>query len=166
VPDDAGELSRALGDSGGHVVVTTGGTAAGPVDHLHAVLARGGARLVVDGVAVRPGHPMLLARLADGRPLVGLPGNPLAAVSGLLTLLGPLLAAATGLAVPGRHVRLARPVTGHPHDSRLVPVREGTPALHAGPAMLRGLAEADGLAVIPPGGAGADELVELLPLPW
>jgi molybdopterin molybdotransferase len=35
----------------------------------------------------------------------------------------------------------------------------------AGPAMLRGLAVADGVAVVPPGGAAAGAEVELLPLP-
>jgi molybdopterin molybdotransferase len=32
--------------------------------------------------------------------------------------------------------------------------------------MLRGLAEADGVAVIPPGGAIAPTTVRTLPLPW
>ncbi len=41
----------------------------GPVDHLHPALAELGAEYVVNTVAVRPGFPMLLARitLADGR---------------------------------------------------------------------------------------------------
>ncbi|MGC5413117.1 molybdopterin-binding protein, partial [Streptomyces sp. DT225] len=80
-------LWKALTGSEADLIITTGGTAAGPVDHVHRVLDRVGAELLVDGVAVRPGHPMLLARLSsDGPWLVGLPGNPLAAVSGLLTL--------------------------------------------------------------------------------
>lgn len=91
VADDAHALFRAITESEADLILTTGGTAAGPVDHVHPVLAREGAELLVDGVAVRPGHPMLLARLASGRHLVGLPGNPLAAVSGLLTLAEPLL---------------------------------------------------------------------------
>ncbi|BBJ42336.1 hypothetical protein SSPO_050540 [Streptomyces antimycoticus] len=35
-----------------------------------------------------------------------------------------------------------------------------------GPAMLRGIAVADGLAVIPPGGAERGTEVEVLDLPW
>ncbi len=100
--DDAEALHRAVTTSTADLVVTTGGTAAGPVDHVHPILRKAGAELLVDGVAVRPGHPMLLARLgagggeaggAEGPYLVGLPGNPLAAVSGLLTLAEPLLRA-------------------------------------------------------------------------
>ena len=67
VPDDAAALAEALAASSGDVVVTTGSTARGPVDHLHAVLTAAGARWVVDGVAVRPGHPQVLA-LLPGRP--------------------------------------------------------------------------------------------------
>lgn len=61
--DDAAALRHALTTSDADLVITTGGTAAGPVDHVHPVLAEIGAELLVDGVAVRPGHPMLLARL-------------------------------------------------------------------------------------------------------
>jgi len=173
---------------------------AGPVDHVHRVLDKAGATLLVDGVKVRPGHPMLLARLDAGRHLVGLPGNPLAAVSGLLTLAAPLLAALTtrpsaptppgGTAPPSAPTApaetvppsaptapgepLAAPlrdgVQGHPHDTRLVPVvhRDGlvVPLHYNGPAMLRGIAAADAMAVVPPGGAEPGRRVELLALPW
>ncbi|NEB95795.1 molybdopterin-binding protein, partial [Streptomyces bauhiniae] len=78
------ELREAVAHSPADVVITTGSTAAGPVDFLHETLRLLDAPLIVDSVSVRPGHPMLLARLpatADGRArhLVGLPGNPLAA---------------------------------------------------------------------------------------
>ena len=166
VPDRAGALDLALRGCLSDVVVTTGSTARGPVDHLHTALAAIGARLVVDGVAVRPGHPQLLAVLPDGRPLVGLPGNPLAAVSGLLTLLEPVAAALAGLApAVGVFGALVEDVAAGQDAHRLVPVRAGRPVLFAGPAMLRGLAVADHVAVIPPGGAPAGTELELLPLP-
>lgn len=167
VPDTLDALAAALDAATGDVVVTTGSTARGPVDHLHAALAARSARLVVDGVAVRPGHPMLLAVLPDGRPVVGLPGNPLAAVSGLLTLGAPVLAALLGLAprAPERR-RLAEAVTGHPADTRLVPLAGTRPVRHVGPAMLRGLVAADGMAVVPAGGSPAGSDVEVLELPW
>jgi molybdopterin molybdotransferase len=166
VPDDAGALASALEAPGADLVVTTGSSARGPRDHLRAVLATRGATLVCDGVAVRPGHPMVLARLADGRPLVGLPGNPLAAISGLVTLAAPLLQSMLGLppAEPGT-AALSDAVAGHPVDVRLVPVANGRPLHYVGPAMLRGLAHADGLAVVPPGGADRGQLVEVLRLP-
>ncbi len=166
VVDQAGALAAALAGSSADVVVTTGSTARGPVDHLHEVLARAGARLVVDGVAVRPGHPQVLAVLPDGRPVVGLPGNPLAAVSGVVTLLEPALAALAGAPFPATsRLSLAVDVSAGAEATRLVPVCDGRPALHAGPAMLRGLATAEVIAVVPPGGARAGEVVEALPLP-
>ncbi|MEO3765833.1 molybdopterin molybdotransferase MoeA [Streptomyces sp. B5E4] len=212
--DDAELLYEAVATSTADVVVTTGGTAAGPVDHVHGTLRRLKADLVVDGVAVRPGHPMLLAVLPTGAHVVGLPGNPLAAVSGLLTLAEPLVRVLGGAAVPEPpEAVLTADVKGHPTDTRLVPVATehgahasvahppapsapipgaqrpartpapGAPAAPAraaaagsypaarplhftGPAMLRGLAVADALAVVPPGGAPAGAPVRVLRLPW
>ena len=129
IGDDAEELYAAVTGSAADLVVTTGGTAAGPVDHLHRVLDKAGATLLVDGVKVRPGHPMLLAALGGHRHLVGLPGNPLAAVSGLLTLAEPLLAALVGASPSGGRAPVLDEVHGHPYDTRLVPVvRRGGPS--------------------------------------
>ncbi|MEW2191470.1 molybdopterin molybdotransferase MoeA [Streptomyces microflavus] len=176
--DDAEALREALTSSDADLIVTTGGTASGPVDHVHPVLAALGAELLVDCVAVRPGHPMLLARLSpDGPHLVGLPGNPLAAVSGLLTLAEPLLAGLAGRPAQDAYRALVHAdVPGHPHDTRLVPVvhragRAGgrdhvAPLRYNGPAMLRGIAAADGLAVVPAGGVRSGTEVEILDLPW
>ncbi|MFB7370848.1 molybdopterin-binding protein [Streptomyces sp. NPDC056222] len=171
IGDDADALYAAVTGSEADLVITTGGTAAGPVDHVHPVLAKAGAVLLVDGVKVRPGHPMLLARLDGGRHLVGLPGNPLAAVSGLLTLAEPLLGALAGAPVPPPYsVSVRDEVQGHPYDTRLVPVAhrgdEVVPLHYNGPAMLRGIAAADGMAVVPPGGARSGDALEILDLPW
>ncbi|GGU77363.1 molybdopterin molybdenumtransferase MoeA [Streptomyces litmocidini] len=170
IGDDAEELYAAVTGSAADLVVTTGGTAAGPVDHLHRVLDKAGATLLVDGVKVRPGHPMLLAALGGGRHLVGLPGNPLAAVSGLLTLAEPLLAALGGSSPTGGRAPVLEEVHGHPHDTRLVPVvrraERLVPLRYNGPAMLRGIAVADGMAVVPPGGARSGQELDVLDLPW
>jgi molybdopterin molybdotransferase len=146
------------------VLVTTGASANGPADHLRPALAAVGADLLVDGVACRPGHPMLLARLPGGAYVVGLPGNPLAALAGTLILLGPLLRALRGLSPERvRTVRLREPLPGHAHDARLVLIREGRATGWAGSAMLRGAAVADGFAIVPSGpGMAAGESVELL----
>ncbi|GLV83545.1 molybdopterin molybdenumtransferase MoeA [Streptomyces lavendulae subsp. lavendulae] len=173
-PDGAEALLAAVTGSTADLIVTTGGTASGPVDHVHPVLERAGAELLVDGVAVRPGHPMLLARLgdrADGRHVVGLPGNPLAAVSGLLTLAEPLLRALAGRRQRPRYtVSVEGDVHGHPYDTRLVPVlltdEHAVPLHYNGPAMLRGVAAADALAVVPPHGVRSGQDVEVLDLPW
>jgi molybdopterin molybdotransferase len=159
------------------LVCTTGGTMHGPVDHLHPTLAELGAEYVVNTVAVRPGFPMLLARVpgADGRWrfLAGLPGNPQSAVIALITLVAPLLAGLQGrelpplptvtvsAAVPGRgsftHLALAR---------RDQLGRSVTPVGHVGSAMLRGLSNAHGFAVVRPDtAAAAGDEVPFLPLP-
>ncbi|MEV4558770.1 molybdopterin molybdotransferase MoeA [Kitasatospora sp. NPDC049285] len=169
VRDDFGLLRDAIRHSPADLVLTTGGTAAGPVDFLHDALEATGGHLRVDGVAVRPGHPMLLAALPGGRHLVGLPGNPLAAVAGTVTLALPLLHARSGRPAPAPHTgHLAAPLPGHPRDTRLHPVRHTPTGLallpHDGPAMLRGLALADALAVIPPAGLPAGAQTELLAL--
>lgn len=171
IRDDADALHEAITTSDADVILTTGGTAAGPVDHVHPTLRRIGAELLVDGVKVRPGHPMLLARTTETQHLVGLPGNPLAAVSGLLTLAEPLLRILTARPAPESYTMPLRDaVQGHPHDTRLVPVvlrgDEAVPLHYNGPAMLRGIAAADALAVVPPGGAGPGLETELLDLPW
>ncbi|MFG2655652.1 molybdopterin molybdotransferase MoeA [Streptomyces sp. NPDC048425] len=169
--DDPKALLKAVQASDADLIVTTGGTASGPVDHVHPTLSRVDAELLVDGVAVRPGHPMLLARTKEGQHLVGLPGNPLAAVSGLLTLAEPLLRMLAGRPEQEPYtVPLQGAVQGHPHDTRLVPVvvrgEDAVPLRYNGPAMLRGIAAADGLAVVAPGGAKAGREVEILDLPW
>jgi molybdopterin molybdotransferase len=173
LPDDAEVILAAVASSPADIVITTGGTARGPVDHVHAVLDKLGARLLIDGVAVRPGHPMVLATHGGTRQhrrfVAGLPGNPLAAVAGFVTLVRPLLQQLSGRkGEPSLLLPLRDAVSGHPSDTRLVPVSlaDGfaVPLRFAGPAMLRGLARADGLAVIPPRtGVAAGQRVEVLP---
>ncbi|MFB7513556.1 hypothetical protein [Streptomyces sp. NPDC056144] len=144
-------------------------------ERLRAAVAGLGGRVLVDSVAVRPGGSALLAELpptADGRRrlLVGLPGGPLAAVAGAVTLAVPLLRRLGGhvRAEPYR-VRAAVTLTGHDRDTRLLPVRRVAggvaPLPFDGPGMLRGLAFAEGLAVVPPGGTPAGGETELVPVP-
>ena len=155
VPDDRAALLRAVSDAAGDVVLTSGASSVGPADHLAGVLDELGARVLIDGVAVKPGHPQLLALLADGRLLVGLPGNPLAALCGLVTLVAPLLAALSGRPEPP----LASAELAAPLDAlavhHLVPVRlddgRAWPTGHGRAAMLRGAALAQAFAVVDPG---------------
>lgn len=137
------------------VIVVTGSTSVGATDQLRRLLSEHGARWVVDAVAVRPGHPQLLAQLPDRRWILGLPGNPYAALVAAHTLLAPLLAGLTGRPLP---VLPRIPLTGQirttPGRTRLVPVTwDGATARAVGghgPAFLHGAALADALAAVPP----------------
>ncbi|GAA0979656.1 molybdopterin-binding protein [Acrocarpospora macrocephala] len=168
LPDGETVLARALADGTGDVVIVCGASSRGPADHLRDVLAAFGATVLIDGVAVRPGHPQLLARLPDERLLIGLPGNPFAALAAALTLLAPVLRALAGRPeAMGESAALAVPIRSHPADTRLVAVRRSArgavPTGHDRPGSLRGPALADALAVLPPGWDGGP--VELLALP-
>lgn len=154
------------------VVLTTGGTAAGPVDHLHEAIAECAGEVLVDSVAVRPGHPMLAGTLAHGSAwIVGLPGNPQSAIVTLLSLAAPIAAALAGhSAVPELPVVVcAEPIAAPAHEDRLVlgHLTDGVfrPGTHLGSGMLRGLAGAEGFAVLPPGGVDAGAPVRWLVLP-
>ena len=72
-------------------------------------------------------------------------------------------------AADSRRVGCATELPQHPTSTRLVPVllrgEAALPQRFTGPAMLRGLAEADGLAVVPPGGVPPGGSVDFLPLP-
>ncbi|MEU6780797.1 molybdopterin molybdotransferase MoeA [Nonomuraea angiospora] len=167
LPDGREALRVALDAGAADVVVVCGASSKGPADHLRAVLDDLGADVIVDGVAVRPGHPQLLARLAGGALVVGLPGNPFAALGAALTLLAPILRELAGIPVRTETSALAEAVRTNPRDTRLVPVRRSgrgaVPVGHDRPGSLWGAALADALAVVPPGWAG--EQVELIELP-
>ncbi|MFF3674542.1 molybdopterin molybdotransferase MoeA [Streptomyces sp. NPDC002120] len=155
VPDrPAGLLAQAVREARDcDVVVVTGSTSVGATDQLRRLLRDAGARMVVDTVACRPGHPQLLARLDTGCWVVGLPGNPYAALVAAHTLLAPLTAALSGRGLaPLPQVPVsgdARPVPGL---TRLVPVAwEGSGARITGghrAAFLHGAAVGDALAVL------------------
>lgn len=185
VPDRLQDLVSALARVAdiNDVVVTTGGTAAGPVDFLHRAIEVLDGDLIVDQVAVRPGHPMLLARL-PGRPgpasvsgddgtdkwLLGLPGNPQSAIAGLMTLGQPLVDSLLGRGERDlEELRACEPISAPASETRLVAGNakrdEFRPCRHLGSAMLRGLAAGTGFAVVPPGGVAAGGEVRWLPLP-
>jgi len=153
------------------VVITTGGTGRSGTDHLRRAVAELGGRLVIDGIAMRPGHPAVLAELPDGRFVLGLPGNPLAAMMALSTVGAPLLAAlGHGAMPPVQEVPCGTTLEPDPGRTRLMPFRllygMASPAQHTGPGMMRGLASAHGVMVVPPHGVQLGEPVPAFALPW
>ncbi len=170
VSDDAEGTARVLDAARERIVVTTGGTAGSSTDHIRGALARIGAELLVDRVDVRPGRPVLLARRGTTVYLC-LPGNPMAAMVGLVLLGGPLVAGLLGRPLePTGSVRLAVDVPNDRAGALVLAHRttpEGAvPASHQSSAMLRGLADADGLMIVPAGGGVAGEDVPPVRLPW
>lgn len=157
--------------SSGDVLITTGGTGRSDADHLRRALEDVGAELLIDGIAMRPGHPTMLARLQDGRLLVALPGNPLAAMMAVFTIVQPLLDGLRGAPISReRHVLAGVDLEPLPGRTRLVPcsIQEdrAMPSPYYRSGMLRGLAEADAVMVVPPEGCIRDQAVMALPLPW
>jgi molybdopterin molybdotransferase len=171
VPDlPADALSRAVAGAAADVVITCGSAARGPADRLRDTLHEFGARVLVTSVACRPGHPQQLAQLPDGRWLVGLPGNPYAALVAALTLLGPLLAGLAGRGLPTLPLAslVAPKSIASEQVTRILPVRRVSgggvePVGRDRPVNLWGAALADTLAVIRPGWTG--EPVPQLVLP-
>jgi len=75
-PDEAGELKRRIEEGLKlDALVLSGGVSAGKYDLVEGVLAELGAEIHFDRVAIRPGQPAVFAKCA-GKPVFGLPGNP------------------------------------------------------------------------------------------
>lgn len=133
------------------LVITTGGTAGGPRDFLHRAIVDLGGEIIIDKVAVRPGHPQLLGKVNDTL-ILGLPGNPQSAIVGLMTLGKPIIESMLGKtpkALP--NITTTDIFEAQENFTRLVPGKlvNGvfTIGKYLGSAMLRSLAHADGFAV-------------------
>ena len=165
LPDHLAAITNSKAD----LIITTGGTAAGPVDHLHNAIVDAGGEFIIDAVLVRPGYHQLMARIGK-QFLIGLPGNPQSAVIGLLSLATSLIAGSTGNALPQLQERvLVTGLKGPAREVRLVLCSESgnsvTPLEHLDSSMLRGFVKADGYAVLPAGGAESGQIVQWLDLP-
>lgn len=94
--DDDASILAAIDAGAFDLLVTVGGASVGDHDRVKPAVRSAGGALSVEGVAVRPGRPVWFAHLADGRPLLGLPGNPASALVCAELFLGPLIAALQG----------------------------------------------------------------------
>jgi molybdopterin molybdotransferase len=91
LPDDRAATEAALHDAAAShdLLLTSGGVSTGEEDHVRAAIEAGG-RLVFWRLAVKPGRPAAMG-LVRGTPVLGLPGNPVAAVVTFLHLARPLV---------------------------------------------------------------------------
>jgi putative molybdopterin biosynthesis protein len=191
-PDDPDALAAEIRRTSlaADMVLVIAGSSRGRGDHTAAVLAQVG-DVTVAGVALRPGHPVLLGhvklglartrQLAGIAPVVGLPGYPLATAAVFERFAFPLLAAMQGWrrAKSGLRVTLACDWTSAPDVEDWVPVRltraasrpqaaDGTMATPArrGAGSISQLASADAWWPIPIGSGHftAGSVVEVLPI--
>ena len=94
--DDPATIRAAIEAAHADVLLFIGGASVGERDYLRSVVAELGGAIHFDKIAVQPGKPCWHARFADGRLLLGLPGNPASAFVCAHLLLEPLLAALLG----------------------------------------------------------------------
>lgn len=100
VPDDSdafkAALERALA-AGAQMVISTGAVSMGRYDFIPPTLTALGAEILFHKVAMRPGKPLLFARLSGGQSYFGLPGNPVSSAVGLRFFVEPALRVVLGL---------------------------------------------------------------------
>ncbi|MFL6142525.1 MAG: molybdopterin biosynthesis protein [Labedaea sp.] len=176
VPDDPAAITAAVRAAAARadLVLLIAGSSAGRDDYAARVVA-GAGLLAVHGVAVRPGHPVVLGTV-DATPVVGVPGYPVSAALTFDIFAAPLLAELEGAGPrerPSTTAYLARKLPSAIGVDDWVRVRLGrvedrvvaTP-LPRGAGVLTSLVRADGLLVVPSGveghHAGEQVRVELL----
>jgi putative molybdopterin biosynthesis protein len=158
-PDDedriAGAIRRAA--TGCDLLIVIAGSSAGRDDHTAALVAALG-ELAVHGVAVRPGHPVVLGAI-DSTPVLGAPGYPVSAALTFDIFAAPLLAALEGAPPAPRQLtraRLTRKLVSTVGMDDWVRVRLGrvrgslvASPLPRGAGVLTSLVRADGLLIVP-----------------
>lgn len=166
-PDDPVRLEALLKETVATCdgVVLTGGSSVGERDLTPRIVERlGQPGVVVHGLRVKPGKPTVLACI-DGKPVIGLPGNPASALMILEAVAAPIVSAIAGAPVRVEAVsaRLAEPLSKRKGWTWYVPMRleESAAGLLAHPLQIRSnsaslLARASGFAAL-------DESVESLP---
>jgi molybdopterin molybdotransferase len=117
LPDDLGQLQGAAAGMLGKadIVVIIGGASVGDRDFSRAMFEQVGLSLQFSKVLMRPGKPVWFGK-AGGMRILGLPGNPTAAMITARLFLAPLVAA-----MAGREARTAA-------DWRTRPLAEGLEA--------------------------------------
>ncbi len=161
---------------GADIVVTLGGASVGAHDLVAQLGLEAGFDRALYKIAMRPGKPLIAGRLR-GTPLLGLPGNPVSAMICGEVFLVPAIRAALGLPAGPRSRRPARlahalgPNGPREHYARaVVTERDGTASArlfgNQDSALLFTLAEANAVAIRPPGAPPAAEgdWIDTIPL--
>jgi putative molybdopterin biosynthesis protein len=179
VADDFEQIRRAVvaALTDHDLVVVNAGSSAGSEDYTARVVAELG-EVLVHGIAIRPGHPVILG-VADQKPIVGIPGYPVSAVLTFDLLVKPLIYRWHGLLPPERpkiQASLTQKVQSPMGEDEFLRVTVGrvgdrlvaTP-LQRGAGIIMSLVQADGIVRIPRFSegehAGSPVTVELLRSP-
>jgi len=151
-------------------VVTSGGVSVGEHDYIKAAFEKLGGSLDFWRVKIKPGKPFVFGRL-EGKPLFGVPGNPVSAMVTFLVLVRPMLMQLQGAADLGLSAHpgvLADALANRGDRRHFIRVRvdakgtvhaTGLQASHA----VGSLGQANGLVDVPPESNLAEgESVEVL----
>ncbi|MFB6110820.1 MAG: molybdopterin biosynthesis protein [Halodesulfurarchaeum sp.] len=161
VADDYDRMHETLESVGERcdLVLSSGSTSASDTDVLYRIVEDHG-ELDVHGVAVKPGRPTIVGEIAD-TPYVGLPGNPVSALSVFRTFVAPALRDAAGMppeSAPTLDGRMAAPERYTEGRTYLLPVAVVEDAsgdvlvypVDKGSGAITSLTEADGVVEMPP----------------
>lgn len=110
-------LNRALHDC--DAVILTGGMSMGDRDFVPQAVRDVGARLYFHRLPIRPGKPTLGALTPDGKPIVGLPGNPVSTLVTYKRFAIPALRQRAGFKVPDPPVPCVQTTGDLPSDTML-----------------------------------------------
>jgi molybdopterin molybdotransferase len=119
--EDLGEkMERGLKED---ALVLTGGVSMGKYDLVESVLKALGAEFFFDAVAIRPGKPAVFA-VCQGKPVFGLPGNPVSTMVTFQLFVTPAIALLSGAAahpLPLLEARLAEALNERPGLDHFLP---------------------------------------------
>ena len=96
-PDNPRAIAEAVAAVKADLIVTVGGASKGDHDYVKQAMADYRLDLAFASVNMRPGKPVWFGSLADGMPVLGLPGNPGAAFVGAQLFLKAFIEAALGM---------------------------------------------------------------------
>ncbi|MEX0346764.1 MAG: gephyrin-like molybdotransferase Glp [Rhizobiaceae bacterium] len=177
VADNKAEISTAIETARHHhadVIVTLGGASVGDHDLVREVLEELGMQLDFWRIAMRPGKPLMVGRLADIHVL-GLPGNPVSSIVCTHLFLVPLLSKLGGTQYRPdvRAANLAKPLAENDEREDYIRARvtaspnglEAHPFGKQDSSMLKVLAAANGLIIRPvraPAAVAGDECQVLM----
>ncbi len=159
VPDDRDRLKTAIADAleASDVVLVNAGSSAGSEDYTAAVVEELG-DLLVHGIAVRPGHPVVLG-VVRGKPLIGIPGYPVSAAITCEIIVRPLIERMLRLPPSSRQIIeaiMSRKVSSPMGEDEYLRVRLGrvggkmiATAIQRGAGVITSMVRADGFVKIP-----------------